>query len=151
MRCANQLSHSPTWFIELGTGDGIWGHLIFVVFTWNLICRVNNTSQICLSHMELTDDALRKYFANTKTDQKGTQSKYPRYIYSNPIEWVVYAIFYLGVYLGRFNNVATKGNSCCLFPGHNQFKRFSSILKQKPRKDSYLNKVLNQTTSACTV
>ena len=55
----------------------------------------------------------------------------------------------LSGYLGRFNNVA-KGNSC-LFPGHNQFKRFSSILKQKPRKDSYLNKVLNQTTSACTV
>ena len=99
--------------------------------------------------MEWTDDALRKYFANTKTDQKGTQSKYSRHIYANPIEWVVYPIFYLGVYLGRFNNVA-KGNSC-LFPGHNQFKRFSSILKQKPRKDSYLNKVLNQTTSACTV
>ena len=149
MRCANQLSHSPTWFIELGTGDGIWGHL-FLAFTWNLIYRVNNTSQICLSHMEWTDDALHKYFANTKTDQKGTQSKYSRHIYANPIEWVVYPIFYLGVYLGRFNNVA-KGNSCCLFPGHNQFKRFSSILKQKPRKDSYLNKVLNQTTSACTV
>jgi ABC-type maltose transport system permease subunit len=99
--------------------------------------------------MECTNDALRKYFANNKTDQKGTQSKYSRHIYANPIEWVVYPIFYLGVYEGRFNNVA-KGNSF-LFPGHNQFKRFSSILKQKPRKNSYLNKVLNQTTSACTV
>ena len=46
--------------------------------------------------MEWTDDALRKYFANTKTDQKGTQSKYSRLIYANPIEWVVYPIFYLG-------------------------------------------------------
>ena len=98
MRCANQLSHSPTWFIELGTGDGIWGNLVFIAFTWNLICRVNNTSQICLSHIEWTDDALRKYFANTKTDQKGTQPKYSRHIYANPIEWVVYPIFYLGVY-----------------------------------------------------
>ena len=98
MRCANQLSHSPTWFIELGTGDGIWGNL-FLALTWNLICRVNNnTSQICLSHMECTDDALSKYFATTKTDQKGTQSKYSRHIYANPIEWVVYPIFYLGVY-----------------------------------------------------
>ena len=96
MRCANQLSHSPTWFIELGTGDGIWGHL-FLVFTWNFIFRVNNT--------EWTDDALRKYFANTKTDQKETQSKYPRHIYANPIDWVVCPIIYLGVYLARFNNV----------------------------------------------
>ena len=71
--------------------------------------------------MEWNDDALRKYFANTKTDQKGTQSKYPRHIHANPIDLVVYPIFYLGVYLGRFNNVA-KGNSC-LFPDHNQFKR----------------------------
>ena len=51
------------------------------IFTWNFIFRVNNT--------EWTDDALRKYFANTKTDQKGTQSKYPRHIYTNPIEWVL--------------------------------------------------------------
>jgi len=55
--------------------------------------------------MECTNDALRKYFANNKTDQKGTQSKYPRHIYANSIEWVVYPIFYLGVYFGRFNNV----------------------------------------------
>ena len=39
--------------------------------------------------MEWTDDALRKYFANTKTDQKGTQSKYPRHFYANPNEWVL--------------------------------------------------------------
>ena len=78
-----------------------------------------------------------------------SQSKYPRHICANPIDWVVCPIFSLGAYLGRLNHVG-KGNSC-LFPGHNQFKRFSNILKQKPRKDSYLNKVLNQTTSVCTV
>ena len=39
--------------------------------------------------MEWTDDALcKEYFADTKTDQKETQSKYPRHIYANPIEWV---------------------------------------------------------------
>ena len=44
------------WMIELGSDDGIWGHL-FLVLTWNLMCRVNNTSQICLCHMEWADDA----------------------------------------------------------------------------------------------
>jgi hypothetical protein len=97
--------------------------------------------------MEWADNALRIYFV--KKDQKRTQSKYPRDIYANPIDWVVCPIFSLGVYLGRFNKVA-KGNSC-LFPGYNQFKRFSCNFKQKPRKDSYLNKVLHQTTLACTV
>jgi len=73
------------WMIELGNDDGIWGHL-FLVLTWNFMCRVNNTSQICLCHMEWADDALRIYFANSKTDQQGAQSKFPRYVYSNPIE-----------------------------------------------------------------
>ena len=76
---------------------------------------------LCVNSLQTPNDALHKYFANTKTDQKETQSKYPRHIYANPIEWVVYPTFYLGVYLGIFNNVA-KGNSY-LFPDHNQFKR----------------------------
>lgn len=32
------------WFINLGTDDGIWAHL-FLVLTWNLVCRVNNTGE----------------------------------------------------------------------------------------------------------
>ena len=83
--------------------------------------------------MECTDDALSKYFATTKTDQKGTQSKYPRNIYAIPIDWKVCPIFSLGVYLGRFNNVA-KGDSCLFPPGHNQFKRFSSNFKAEAKK-----------------
>ena len=59
------------WMIELGSDDGIWGHL-FLVLTWNLMCRVNNTSQICLCYMEWADDALRIYFANSKTDRFNT-------------------------------------------------------------------------------
>ena len=85
------------WMIELGSDDGIWGHL-FLVLTWNMMCRVNNTSQICLCHMEWADDALRIYFANSKTDQQGAQSKFPRHVYSNPIDWVICPIFALGMY-----------------------------------------------------
>ena len=78
--------------------------------------------------MEWADDAIRIYFANSKTDQQGAQSKFPRHVYSNPIDWVICPIFALGMYLCRFNT-AVESNSR-LFPGHHQFKRFANLLKQ---------------------
>ena len=85
--------------IELGSDDGIWGHLFLLVLTWNLICRVNNESKICLCHMEWADNALQIYFANSKTDQQGAQSKFPMHVYSNPIDLVICPFFALGMYL----------------------------------------------------
>ena len=74
-----------TWFVEMGTQDAMFAHC-FLVLTWNLMCRGNNTSRICMSHLQWFNDAMRIFFANTKTDQQGNQAKYPRHIYANPGE-----------------------------------------------------------------
>jgi hypothetical protein len=37
------------WVLEKETLEGIWCHC-FLVLTWNIMCRVNNTTQICLKH-----------------------------------------------------------------------------------------------------
>ena len=91
------------------------------------MCRVNNTGKLCFCHLEWADDSLRIFFANSKTDQGGSQSKYPRHVYANTKDWVVCPIFALGMYLTRFNtSVEANGR---LFPGREQYKRFSMILK----------------------
>jgi hypothetical protein len=100
---------------------------IVLVLTWNLMCRANNTSQICMSHLQWFNDAMRIFFANTKTDQQGNQAKYPRHIYANPGDWVVCPIFALAMYLTSFNSPLD--NNSHLFPGKNQFKRFSRLLR----------------------
>ena len=81
--------------------------------------------------MEWADNALHIYFANSKTDQQGAQSKFPRHVSSNPIDWVICPFFALGMYLCQFNT-AIESNSQ-LFPGHCQFKRFSNLLKKALR------------------
>jgi hypothetical protein len=116
-----------TWFVEMGTQDAMFAHC-FLVLTWNLMCRANNTSRICMSHLQWFNDAMRIFFANTKTDQQGNQqAKYPRHIYANPGDWVVCPIFALAMYLTSFNTPLD--NNSHLFPGKNQFKRFSRLLR----------------------
>ena len=89
--------------------------------------------------MEWADNALHIYFANSKTDQQGAQSKFPRHVSSNPIDWVICPIFALGMYLCRFNT-AVESNSR-LFPGHHQFKRFAKLSKRflKSHEDELLD------------
>lgn len=115
------------WFIDLGTDDGIWAHL-FLVLTWNLMCRVNNTGKLCFCHLEWADDSLRIFFANTKSDQAGSQAKYPRHLYANPEDSVVCPIFALAMYLTRFNTKVESNDR--LFPGREQYKRFSVVFKE---------------------
>lgn len=38
------------WFLEKGTQSGIFAHC-FLVITWNLLCRLNNTSCILFKHI----------------------------------------------------------------------------------------------------
>jgi hypothetical protein len=34
-------------FLEMGTDEGVWAYDCFLVLTWNLMCRGNNTTRIC--------------------------------------------------------------------------------------------------------
>ena len=57
------------WLLELGNLDGIFAAL-FIMLSWNLVCRGNNTAKIQLSHLKWSVfDALQVNFKHTKVDQ----------------------------------------------------------------------------------
>jgi hypothetical protein len=115
------------WFLEKGTLEGIWCHC-FLVLTWNLMCRVNNTTRICLNHVTWYQDCLRVQFRQQKGDQLGLTARYPRHIYANPGNPMASPIFALGLYFLSFG-VPLQPTSK-LFPGRNQYKRFGRLLKE---------------------
>ena len=63
-----------------------------------------------------------------KNDQVGNRKRDPRRIYSNPINPTVCPILLLAIYFTVFNITGTKDST--LFPGTNQYKRFSKYLEK---------------------
>jgi hypothetical protein len=114
------------WFLQEGTMEGIWCHC-FLVLTWNLMCRVNNTTRICLNHITWYQDCVRILFRQQKGDQLGLTARYPRHLYANPSNPLASPVFALGLYFSTFG-VPLEATSK-LFPGRNQYKRFGRLLK----------------------
>ena len=105
------------WFLEEGTIEGLWCYC-YLVPTWNLMCHVNNTSQIKFQHIHWIQDSLQIYFVHTKNDQTGDESRHPRHIYANPHDPIVCPIFALSLYLMTFGTPVQNGSR--LLPGKDQ-------------------------------
>jgi hypothetical protein len=73
------------WLLSYNTCDGVFAHC-FLILTWNLACRSNNTACIKLSDMvwSTSFDSFHIFFGHSKTDQTGDDTKYTRHSYSNP-------------------------------------------------------------------
>jgi len=63
-----------------------------------------------------------------KNDQGGDRKRDPRHVYSNPLDPVICPILSLATYFSVFNISGTKDSA--LFPGTNQYKRFSKYLEK---------------------
>ena len=63
-----------------------------------------------------------------KNDQGRQRKRDPRHIYSNPLEPIICPVLALAIYFSVFNISGTKDS--CLFPGDNQYKRFSKYLER---------------------
>ena len=75
---------------------------VYMILSWNLMCRANNTSSICLNHLEWRNDSLGIYFAHMKNDQGGDRPRDARHVYANPIMPEVCSILSLSVYFYVF-------------------------------------------------
>ena len=60
-----------------------WTHL-YLLFTWNLMCRADNTDQIAVADLGWEEDSLTVRFAMSKTDQAGTKGDLERHLFANP-------------------------------------------------------------------
>ena len=114
------------WLLEKGTTQHVFAHC-FLVLTWNLCCRANKIVNISLNDIQWMDGVLCIYFRHAANDQAGERrTRDPRCIYANPFDPVVSPAFALGTYLANFPDIAA--NQGKLFPGPNQFHRFSNLL-----------------------
>lgn len=118
-------------FLKYGTIDGVFAHC-YLVLSWNLSCRCNNTARIKFSDVSWSQsfDSYSIMFSTTKTDQYGDASKYPRHIYSNPFAPLICPVLALGVYLTTCFGQADIPVNNFLFPGESQDARFANILRR---------------------
>ena len=104
------------WLLEWGCLDGIFAAL-FIVLSWNLVCRGNNTAKIRLSHLKWSVfDVMQVNFEHSKMDQRGDSKRKKRHLFSNVYEYCIDLPFLLGLYFGCcFSFGQTRGRR--LFPG----------------------------------
>jgi len=116
------------WLLDFGTTDGLFAHC-FLVLTWNLACRSQNTSLIQIKHIVWAScfDSFQVYFQHSKTDQLGEEAKYPRHIYANPFSPSICPVLALTLYFSACFNCPLNPDSY-LFPGKDQEHRFSRLL-----------------------
>jgi hypothetical protein len=96
------------WLLEWGNLDGIFAAL-FIVLSWNLVCRGNNTSKVRLSHWSVFN-ALQVNFKHTKVDQPGDTKRKKRHLFSNVYEYYIDLPFLMGLYFSCcFNFAQSRG------------------------------------------
>lgn len=115
----------------------LWAHC-YMILSWNLMCRCNNTAFIRFDQIEWKGDALLIYFATTKADQTGERCKHPIHVYANPVTPAVCPVLALGLYLLHFG--ACK--SGVLFGGNFQDARFGNILHDYLTSDPHCKMLL---------
>ena len=124
--------------ISSGSTDKITWRTFFL-FCWNLMCRADNGVHIHHSHMEWSGDALVVYFSHMKNDQEGTRPKDGRHIFANPLRPSICPILGLAIYWASTrNDPSGKGY---LFPGSNQYNRFSKVLSRVLNEDAVLQEL----------
>jgi hypothetical protein len=120
------------WFLTCReTNDGVFAHA-FLLLTWNLGCRVNNTTIIKFEDVSWSHcfDCFQILFAHSKTDPTGDDSKYPRHIFSNPSEPLVCPVLALSMYFSSCFSAAVVSTDGYLFPGNKQEHRFNRLLNR---------------------
>lgn len=100
------------WFLDQETDNGIFAHC-FLLLTWNLACRVNNTGCIKMCDINWKEfDCFSVTFGHSKTDQVGDDARYPRHIFSNHVDPLICPVLSLSYFLSTcFGNFKAFGHS----------------------------------------
>jgi hypothetical protein len=99
---------------------------VFLIMSWNLMCRAGNCVSIHFNHLSWKNDSLQIRFGHMKNDQEGDRPKDPRHVYANPVNPEICPILSLAIYLSIFG-FSTFNQ---LFPGKTQYNRFSKAFKR---------------------
>ena len=99
----------------------------YLILTWNLCCRTNNTEGIKMLHIGWHRDALRIAFGLTKSNQDAERDEW-RLIFANPDEPVICPITALCLYLLTVNLVYEPNSK--LFLGGTPADTFHKALRK---------------------
>jgi hypothetical protein len=104
--------------------------LIFLILTWNLGCRVNNTVHIKFRDISWANsfDCFQILFAHSTTDPTGEESSYPRHIFGYPTDPIRCPLLSLAMYFTSCFSGKKISREDYLFPGSKQEHRFAKIL-----------------------
>ncbi|KAF1785347.1 hypothetical protein GQ600_24851 [Phytophthora cactorum] len=89
------------------------------------MCRAGNSVSSRYKHLEGDEDSLAIWFGHMKNDQEGDRQLDPQHIFANPMEPDICPILSLAIY----SAVVGLSKTSLLFPGQNQYDRYSRILK----------------------
>ena len=95
--------------------------VVYLILSWNLACRTNNTEGIQICHISWLTDALKIEFGVTKTNQAGDRRE-TRLLFANPDHPVICPVLALGVYFATLSTPLNSSDK--LFPGGSQAVRF---------------------------
>ena len=95
----------------------------FLVLSWNLMCRGDNTAKIVVANIGWREDALTVTFYQSKSRQDGDRPVDPKHVYANPMMPEVCPVLALAMYLATHENEDGK-----LFSGESQLSRYSQAL-----------------------
>jgi hypothetical protein len=101
--------------------------LLYLVLTWNLGCRTNNTEGIKMAHIGWYCDSLQIMFGVTKTNQEGDRRE-SRLIFANPDKPYICPVLILSIYLATTSTELSLSSN--LFFGGNQSARFLKSLSK---------------------
>ena len=101
--------------------------LLYLLLTWNLGCRTNNTEGIRLRHISWYEDALQIEFGVTKSNQEGERLE-KRLIFANSDSPFICPVLVLAIFLGLRTLELSEDEK--LFDGGNQASRFQKSLTE---------------------
>lgn len=116
---------------EMLKSGNAFAHL-YLILSWNLMCRTDNTSSIVMPHLNWENDCLVVFFGKMKNDQEGETLRDGRHVYANPMNPSVCPILALSIYL------MTIPCGPRLFPGSRQASRFSKQMQRYLKKNPSL-------------
>lgn len=112
---------------------------LYLILSWNLCCRTNNTENIKMSHIHWQNDSLKIDFAISKSNQDGERLEY-KLIFANPENPVICPVLSLALSLVNSSKVYSESDR--LFTSSNQADTFlKSLTKAMESPDVQLELV----------
>jgi hypothetical protein len=74
----------------------------YLILTWNLACRSNNTADLKMCHITWLMDALKIEFGKTKANQEGDRHEF-RLVFANPHKPLVCPVLALSLYVSTIS------------------------------------------------